>query len=247
MKAYLFYFALAISPTFLAVPTAAAPRPRTTIEDAMEVIDEMAALREKGVAPALLRDADAVVIAPDVIKGGFVVAARHGHGVLLLRDKDGVWGNPIFVTITGGSLGFQVGVQATDLFLVIRNRKSLDRIFSGGGKVTLGADASIAAGPLGRQASAATDAQLRAEILSYSRSRGIFAGVALEGDGLSINAEANERFYGKRDITVTEILTGKAVVPESALQLREKLSRWPVAKSETGPSLPTRLGEPRTP
>ena len=148
----------------------AAPRDRATIDDAIGVLDDMIAAREFKLPPALLRDAHAVIIAPDVVKGGFLVAGRHGHGVLLIRNKD-VWTNPIFITITGGSFGFQAGIQATDVFLVIRNQKSLDRILRGNGKFTLGADAAVAAGPVGKQLAAATDAQLRAEILSYSHSR----------------------------------------------------------------------------
>ena len=175
----------------------AAPRDRSEIGEVMAVLDELAKTPEKCVPPALLRDADAVIVAPNMLKGGFVVAARHGLGVMMIHNKDGSWSNPVFVKITGGSVGFQVGVQATDLFLVVRSKRSLERITRGEGKLTLGADASVAAGPLGRQASADTDAAMRAEILSYSRSRGVFAGVALEGDSLRVDKEANDRFYGK--------------------------------------------------
>ena len=175
-----------------------------------------------------------------MLKGGFVIAARHGLGVLLIRGKDGVWSNPVFVKITGGSVGFQVGVQETDLFLVLRSRRSLERIMQGNGKLTLGADASVAAGPIGRQASADTDAAMRAEILSYSRSRGVFAGVALEGDTLRVDAEANQRFYENRDIKVSEIVEGKMLTPMSAATLRSKLNGWPapVEPKPTTPQLP---------
>jgi lipid-binding SYLF domain-containing protein len=205
----------------------AAPRDRSEVGNVIEVLDELAMTPEKCVPPALLRDANAVIIAPNMLKGGFVIAARHGLGVMLVHEKDGSWSNPVFVKITGASLGFQVGVQATDLFLVVRNRRSLDRLMRGEGKLTLGADASVAAGPLGRQASADTDAVMRAEILSYSRSRGVFAGVALEGDSLRIDAEANERFYGKRDVKVADIVDGKVPAPEAAAILRLKLAKWP--------------------
>lgn len=167
-----------------------------------------------------------MIIAPDVIKGGFVIGARHGHGVLLMREKDGSWANPVFVTITGGSFGLQVGLEATDVFLVVRNARSLERIMRGAGKLTLGADASVAAGPFGRDAAAATDAQLKAEILSYSRSRGIFAGVSLDGSTLLVDHHANDRFYSRRGITVGEIMGGdKLIIPESAVNLRIKLSQ----------------------
>jgi lipid-binding SYLF domain-containing protein len=208
-------------------PVSAAPHDRSTLADAIDVLDDLAKLPEKCVPPALMRDAEAVIIAPNVVKGGFVIAGRRGHGVLVIKDKDGNWGNPVFVTLTGGSVGLQVGVQATDMFLVIKNRRSLDRIMRGNGKLTLGADASVAAGPLGRQASADTDAQLRAEILSYSRNRGAFVGVAVEGDTLRIDWEANERCYGKGNITVADIVGGKVAAPESVATLRAALAKWP--------------------
>jgi lipid-binding SYLF domain-containing protein len=204
----------------------AAPRDRSTVEETMEVLEELAKVPEKCVPPSLLRDAHAVIIAPNVIKGGFVIAGRHGHGVMLIRELNG-WSNPVFVTVTGGSVGLQVGVQATDLFLVVRNRRSLERLMRGAGKVTLGADVSVAAGPLGRQASADTDAMLRAEILSYSRSRGIFAGVSIEGDSLRIDPEANQHFYDRREVTVADILDGKSGCPEAAAALKTTLMTWP--------------------
>ena len=191
----------------------AAPRDRSSVHEAIAVLDELAKTPEKCVPPALLRDADAVVIVPDSLMGGLVISARHGCGVLLIRGSDGIWSNPVFVKMTGASVGLQAGVAKTDIFLVIRSRRSLERIMQGNGKLTLGANASVAAGPIGRQASADTDAAMRAEILSYSRSRGIFAGVAFEGDTLRIDPETNQKFYGKRDVTVAEIVEGKLPAP----------------------------------
>jgi lipid-binding SYLF domain-containing protein len=206
----------------------AAPRDQSVIGDAAIVLDELADLpAARRIPPVLLREADAVVIAPGVLKAGVFIAGRHGRGVLLIRDEDGTWGNPVFVTVTGGSFGFQVGVEATDLILVIRSRRSLDRILRGGGKLTLGADASVADGPLGRQASAGTDARMQAEILSYSRTRGLFAGAAVEGDALLVDNLANERFYDGRGVTVADIVGGKLGTPEPAAALRAKLARWP--------------------
>jgi len=227
MKTRFILAALAASFVWPASFLTAAPRNRSTAAEAVAVLDELAKTPEKCVPPALLKDADAVIIVPNMLKGGFVVAARHGSGVLLIRGKDGVWSNPVFVKITGGSVGFQVGVQATDLFLVLRSHRSLERIMQGNGKLTLGADASVAAGPIGRQASADTDAMMRAEILSYSRSRGVFAGIALEGDTIRVDAEANQGYYDKRDITVAEIVDGKMLTPLSASTLRSKLNGWP--------------------
>jgi lipid-binding SYLF domain-containing protein len=225
----------------------AAPRDRATIDDAIDVLDDMIAAREFKLPPALLRDANAVIIAPDVVKGGFLAAARHGHGVLLIRNRDG-WSNPIFITITGGSFGFQVGLSATDIFLVIRNQKSLDRILRGNGKLTLGADAAVAAGPVGKELSAATDAQMRAEILSYSHSRGIFAGVALDGDTMRIDWPANDRFYGKRGLTVTDIVGNKVNAPEKVATLFDRLGRLAASgRDDIGPKLPAKLDAPRIP
>jgi lipid-binding SYLF domain-containing protein len=222
MKARYLFAALAVA----AWPTFVVAEPRgATVDDAIDVLDELSDAPDKRVPPTLLREASAVIIAPDVVKGGFVVAARHGHGVLLLRKKDG-WSDPVFVTLTGGSVGWQAGVAATDLFLVIRNGKSLDRIMRGAGKLTLGADGSVAAGPVGRDASAATDAQLRAEILSYSRSRGLFAGVSIEGDTLQVDHSANGRYYGNRRVTVADIVAGKEDTPKSAATLKHRLAEW---------------------
>ena len=247
-----------MKPTFLALaaaltltaPLPAAP-PSDTVEDALTVLDDLAAAPEKRVPPALLRDAAAVVIAPDVVKGGFVVGARHGHGVLLVRQRGG-WSDPVFVTLTGGSFGWQVGIQATDLFLVIRNARSLDRIFRGSGKLTLGADASVAAGPVGREAGAGTDAMLRAEILSYSRTRGLFAGVALDGDTLVVDHAANARFYGTRRIRVADVVAGPADAPKVAGELRARLADWsgdlPAPRLAPPPVVPAaRLDPPKKP
>jgi lipid-binding SYLF domain-containing protein len=211
--------------------------PTGTVEDAIDVLDELAATPEKRVPPALLKDAAAVIVAPDVIRGGLVVGARHGHGVLLVRQKGG-WSDPVFVTLTGGSVGWQAGVQATDLFLVVRNARSLDRVFRGSGKLTLGADASVAAGPIGREAAAGTDAALKAEILSYSRTRGLFAGVALDGDTVVVDQAANDRFYGRRKVAVGDIVAGKTDGSRVAGELRARLAEWSGDATATRPAPP---------
>jgi lipid-binding SYLF domain-containing protein len=203
----------------------AGPPEQSTVDQALEVLTDLAGAPEKRVPPKFLQDASAVIIAPDVVKAGFLVGARHGHGVLLVREKSG-WSDPVFVTLTGGSFGLQAGVSATDLFLVIRNARSLDRIFKGAGKLALGADATVAAGPVGREASAATDAQLQAEILAYSRTRGLFGGVALDGDTIVVDHTANDRFYGKKKVTVGQIVAGAVTAPKEAGELRARLAEW---------------------
>lgn len=199
-------------------------REAATVEAAADTLKAFADLHLRGIPPALLRNAQGVAIVPGMVKGGFVIGVRHGHGVLLVRGPHGGWGNPLFVTLTGGSVGLQAGVQSTDLLLVFKTRGSLDRLLAGKGNLTLGADAAVAAGPLGRQAEAATDAQLRAEIYSYSRSRGLFAGFSVEGSGLQLDPQANATFYRIMGGRAVDVLTLPAV-PEPAARLREQLTR----------------------
>src|SRR5262245_29627717 len=141
-------------------------REALVVGNAIEVLEQSCAIPEKCIPSALLREAAGVAIFPNIIKAGFVVGGKHGKGVVLVRCKDGVWSNPIFVTLTGGSIGWQAGAQSTDLILVFRTGRSVERILNNRGKLTLGADVGVAAGPVGRQAAAATDAQLKAEIYS---------------------------------------------------------------------------------
>lgn len=218
--------------TALIALAAAAPQARaqardiTLVNSAAEVIDCLAAIPEKGIPPALLCDAPAVAIFPDMIKAGFILGGRHGRGVLLLRDAAGGWSNPIFLAMSGGSIGWQAGAQSTDLVLVFRTARSVDRFLKGKGKLTLGADASVAAGPVGREAAAATDVQLKAEIFTYSRTRGLFAGVSVAGDVVRIDWAGNERFYGARAVCPADILANRGIViPEAALRLRATLAR----------------------
>jgi lipid-binding SYLF domain-containing protein len=176
-----------------------------------------------GIPTALLKDAEAVAIVPNVIKASLVIGGRRGHGVVVMRDQGGRWANPLFVTLTGGSVGWQIGVQATDIFLVFKTKRSLDG-FLKGRKFTLGADAAVAAGPVGRQAEAGTDPTLQAEILSYSRSRGLFAGVSLEGSVIEADVAGNATYYRLPTVTPELIISGQVLTPVSAIKLREQLS-----------------------
>lgn len=219
-----------------------APAPTVTLDSASTVLAELSKIPEKGVPPALLADAQGVVVIPRVIKAGFVVAGAGGHGVVLARDKDGKWGPPVFVNFGGGSVGFQAGVEATDVVLVFRERKSLDRLLEGKGKFTLGADASVAAGPVGRKAAAGTDAKLEAEILSYSRSRGLFAGVALDGSVLRPDANSNATFaadarpeVARQVAALKEVLDLMSTTPKVADPLNP-----PPAGGTVPPVVPTR-------
>lgn len=180
--------------------------------NAARVLAEIQAIPETSIPNKLLDEARAIVVVPDSIKAGLVIGGRRGHGVLSVRQPDGSWSNPSFVTLTGGSVGLQVGVQSADIVLVFRSERGLDSIVNG--KFTLGADAGVAAGPMGRNASAATDGQLKAEIWSWSRARGLFAGVALDGAVLAIDDRANEAVYG-RDTTPRMIFEDRTTQPAS--------------------------------
>jgi len=162
--------------------------------NAVRVLTEIQAIPESAIPDKLLDEARAIVVVPDTIKAGLVIGGRRGHGLLSVKNPDGTWSNPSFVTLTGGSIGFQAGVQSADVVLAFRTDRGLESIVNG--KFTLGADAGVAAGPLGRSASTATDGELKAEIWSWSRARGLFAGVALDGAVLSIDDEANQAVYG---------------------------------------------------
>jgi lipid-binding SYLF domain-containing protein len=211
-------------PLFGAGAVHAGGREADTVSAAIEVLEQAGAIPGRCIPLGLLRDAQGVAIIPGIIKAGFVIGGRHGRGVLLVRCQDGGWSNPVFVTLSGGSIGWQAGAQSTDLVLVFKTRRSVDRILENRGKLTLGADVSIAAGPVGREASAATDVQLKAEIFSYSRSRGLFAGASFEGDALLIDRFGNGVFYCRRGASPYEIVTGTGIqIPEVALKLRAVL------------------------
>ncbi|MCA1713696.1 MAG: lipid-binding SYLF domain-containing protein [Gammaproteobacteria bacterium] len=190
-----------------AADVSAGPTEDARARNAIRVLTDIQAIPESAIPDKLLDEARAVVVVPDSIKAGLIIGGRRGHGLLSVKNPDGTWSNPSFVSLTGGSIGFQAGVQSSDIVLVFRSDRGLESIVNG--KFTLGADAGVAAGPLGRSASAATDGELKAEIWSWSRARGLFAGVALDGAVLAIDDRANEQVYG-RDTTPRMIFEGRA-------------------------------------
>jgi lipid-binding SYLF domain-containing protein len=209
----------------LATPAAhAGPREDAQAENAARVLGEIQAIPESSIPDKLLDEAKAIVVVPDTVKAGLVLGGRRGRGLLAVRTPDGDWSNPSFVTLTGGSIGLQVGVQSADVVLVFRSERGLDSIVNG--KFTLGADAGVAAGPMGRNAAAATDGQMKAEIWSWSRARGLFAGVALDGAVLSIDDKANEAVYGQ-DTTPRMIFEDRApqAASESVAKFRDLLAQ----------------------
>lgn len=226
-------------------------RESATVDTATIVFREIMGLPEEGIPPALLGGAQAIAIIPNVFKAGFLAGVRHGRGVLMVRTTDGSWSAPVFVTLTGGSFGFQAGVSSTDVILVFKNRRSLESFLNGRGKFTLGADAAVAAGPVGRQLEAGTDALLSSEIYSYSRSRGLFAGVSLEGAGLALDWRSNNSFYNDDAVSPTSILGGVAEVPipRSAERLRGWLNYYtrPVKPLDPAADAPTLPADPDAP
>ncbi|GKT08762.1 lipid-binding SYLF domain-containing protein [Desulforhabdus sp. TSK] len=196
-----------------------------TVSSASNVLEEIMRIPEKGLPPALLKDAYGVAVLPGLLKAGFVVGGKYGRGVLSVREG-GRWSNPSLITLMGGSVGWQIGAESTDVILVFKTRKSIDAITQG--KFTLGAQASVAAGPVGRSAEAATDVQLKSEIYSYSRSRGLFAGVALDGAALQIDDDANAQYYRSPGVTSAAIFaSGKGLkVPASAASFKKVLTRY---------------------
>jgi len=192
------------------------------LENSVVVFDELLAMKDNAIPEDLLRKAECVAIIPGLKKGAFVVGAKYGRGFVSCR-RAGTWGPPAGIIVEGGSVGFQIGGSETDVLLTIMNKRGVDRLLSS--KFTLGADASVAAGPLGRSATAQTDAMMTAEILSWSRSRGVFAGVALDGATLRGDNDANRDLYGRK-VTVREIVTGRDAVPSAAQPLIDRLARY---------------------
>ena len=207
--------------TLLAVMFSAAAVAGTATEQrvtkAIDVLHDFTAIPEQGIPKNLLANAHAVAIVPGVIKAGFGIGGRYGKGVLMVRQPDGAWSNPTFITLGGGSFGWQIGAQSTDLMLVFKDARSVQDIAEG--KLTLGGDASVAAGPVGRSTSAATDQRLEAEIYSYSRNRGLFAGIALDGAWIGMDSKANDQYYGN-GLSPVQILDARNIpAPLSAQQL----------------------------
>jgi lipid-binding SYLF domain-containing protein len=186
-----------------------------TVVGARQALDQFSGLAIESIPPAMLNAAEGVAIFPNMVKGGFILGVNYGKGVLLVRKPDRTWSPPVMVTMGGGSLGFQAGVQAADIVLVFATPRSLNGILNGQ-KVTLGADASVALGPIGRQANAGTDARLGAEIYSYARSRGLFLGVSLGGADISIDSNADSMLYGRFGVTPADVfqVRGLTIRPE---------------------------------
>jgi lipid-binding SYLF domain-containing protein len=234
--------------------TLAGPREEARLLEATQVLEDTEAMPDQRIPDWLLARAQGIAILPNVVKGAWIIGGRGGRGVLMVRDPQGRWSNPVFIKIAGGSFGFQAGVQTSDIIFVFTTRRSVEGLT--GGKVTLGADASVAVGPVGRQASGATDIQLGAEVYSYSRAKGLFGGIAIDGTVISIDHKANASYYQRPGVLASEIFDGTAPAGAAGAQrLLDALRRLPhggdgaapaaVSSTATAPPAEIREPEPR--
>ncbi len=194
------------------------------VAKAVQVLREMIDLPEEGLPSRILENCHGIAVIPGVIKAAYGFGGQYGRGLVVIRNEDGTWGNPAFISLIGGSLGWQIGVQKADIVLVFKTAKSIDNIATG--KVTLGADLSVAAGPVGRSAEASTDLDMEAEIYSYSRSKGLFAGISIKGASIQIDKDANKAFYEDSDLTAHDILYDRTVqAPPVVEDLKKALAK----------------------
>lgn len=200
------------------------PEPAKRLNDAATVFSEVMTAPDKGIPQEMLEHAHCIVIVPDLKTGAFIVGGKYGKGYLSCRNKVGPgWSAPGTVRIEGGSVGFQIGGSSTDLIMLVMNARGADKLLDS--KFTLGAEGSVAAGPVGRTATAQTDAQMHADILSWSRSQGLFAGLALEGATLRQDLDDNKTIYGKA-LHNRQIVTIKRPIPAAAARLIDMLNRY---------------------
>ncbi len=204
----------------LAVPAVASTKAmlttkdKSTLSDSVMVLNDLVSAPDKGIPQEFLAKADCILIFPSVDKGAFIVGGKSGHGVASCRQPDGKMGSLAFYTVGGASIGFQIGGQTADLVMLIMNQKGIDHLLSD--KFTIGAEATATAGPVGRTINAATDAQMHAQILTWSRSKGLFVGAALDGSVVKPDTDANTRLYGQPTTGTSILVNSKLGVPASA-------------------------------
>ena len=195
------------------------------VQDAILVCQDLIGLPEEGIPKALLHNAQAIAVIPGVVKAAYLVGGQHGKGVLMARQENGAWSYPVFVKLTGGSIGFQFGAEKADIILVFKDKRSVRTIAKG--KFTLGGDASIAAGPVGAGTSASTDVKFEAEVYSYSKAKGLFGGISLDGAALLLDKDAGTKFYRSFDLTTEDILDKADIeAPQAARDLRETVTKY---------------------
>jgi SH3 domain-containing YSC84-like protein 1 len=192
------------------------------VQAAGDVLNEIQSAPDSGIPQEILGSADCVAVVPSMLKGGFIVGAKYGRGLASCRTPKG-WSAPAFFMVTGGSFGFQIGGQAVDLVMLIMNKDGMQHLLSS--KFALGADASVAAGPVGRHAEGNTDWKMRAQVLTYSRARGVFAGVSLNGAVMKQDKDTTREFYGHM-VTSKASLTGEIDPPAQANPFLSSLAKW---------------------
>lgn len=199
------------------------------LKAAGEVLEEIMAVKDKAIPQELLEKSECAIVVPSLKKGAFIIGGKYGKGFFVCRQKSGTgWGSPASITIEGGSVGFQIGGSENDVVLLVMNKRGVDRLLSS--QFKLGGEASVAAGPVGRTSSANTDAFMTAEILSYSRSRGVFAGISLEGSTLRQDLDANKDLYGKT-MTNKEVIEQNPKAPAAAAKMLAELNKYSARKS----------------
>ena len=231
MKRFMQFCVIAVLASFVFISTVViAEENKWTrlVEESGKVLAEIQQMPDQSIPEDLMASCSAVAIFPSTISAGFWIGGKYGQGIIMVRDGNNKWSSPAIFTMVGGSIGWQIGGQATDFVLLVMNRRSVDGILQG--KFKLGADAAVAAGPVGRAGEASTDVQLKGGILSYSRSRGLFAGVKLEGAMLAQHWDGNKELYGK-SLSAEDILIGnKATMPKSADTVLKVLNKYRAKK-----------------
>jgi SH3 domain-containing YSC84-like protein 1 len=223
MKKLLWLMVVVCAGTFaLAADEPSASKAADRAQAAADVLDAIQGAPDKGVPQEVLGSAECVAVVPSLLKGGFIVGGRYGRGLASCRTPKG-WSAPVFFTVEGGSVGFQIGGQAVDLVMLIMNDNGMKHLLSS--KFALGADASVAAGPVGRHAEGNTDWKMRAEVLTYSRARGIFAGVSLNGAVIKQDKDSTREFYGHM-VTFNAALKGDVEPPAAANTFLTTLAKW---------------------
>jgi lipid-binding SYLF domain-containing protein len=215
-----------------AQPALASAHEEARLIEASGVLEELFAQRDTVIPDRLMARAYGIAVIPNVVKVAAVVGGRRGSGAMVVRDANGKFTDPIMISLTGGNVGWQIGVQSTDIVLVFTTRKGIEGITDG--KLTLGADASVAAGPVGRAASAATDQAFSAEIYSYSRNRGLFAGISLDGSVIAIDTKSNTRLYGK-SASAADIIARNVSTDADAAKRFERAIISSTGRSTTAP------------
>ena len=211
-KKYLFLIVILLS---MAFPTFAATKQENRVNDAMDVIVDLIKIPETSIPPILLSKAYAVAVIPNVTKIGLLIGGHSGKGVIVVRQQDNSWSNPAFISLYGISLGIQLGAQSIDTILVFKSPKGVTELANG--KLTLGADASITIGPIGRRTAASTDINFLSEVYSYSKTRGLFAGLSFEGSNITMDRKSNSVYYGSSSMTPELIFSSSGnIAPPSA-------------------------------